>query len=68
MQATWFYVELKDKVKNNIVKEDQSMTLKEIISIVIHINNRIYEQYLEKQSINAPVVIKRNNRQEKSQT
>ena len=43
MQATQFYVELKDEVKNNIVREDQLMTLKEIISIIIYINNRIYE-------------------------
>ena len=38
------------------------MTLKEMISTVIHIDNRIYEQYLKKQSTNALVVIRRNNR------
>ena len=62
LQAAWFYIELKDKVKNNIVREDQLITFKEMISIIIHINNRIYKQCFKKQSTNALVVIKRNNR------
>ena len=37
-----------------------------MISTVIHINNRIYKQYLKKQSTNVSVVIKKNNRQEES--
>ena len=38
------------------------MTLKEMINTVIHINNRIYKQHLEKQSINALIIINKNNR------
>ena len=33
-----------------------------MISMIIHINNRIYKWCLKKQSINTLVVIKRNNR------
>ena len=32
-----------------------------MISTVIHINNRMYKQYLKKQSTNVLIVIKRNN-------
>ena len=66
MQAAQFYIKLKDEVKNNIVREDQLTTFKEMINIVIHINNRIYKQCFEKQSTNILVVIKRNNRWEES--
>ena len=62
MQAAQFYIELKDEIKNNIVRRDQLTTLEEMISIIIHINNRIYEQYLKKWSTNTLVVIKRSNR------
>ena len=61
-QAAQFYIELKDEVKNNIVRRDQLTTLEEMINIVIYINNRMYKQYLKKWSINTLVVIKRNNR------
>ena len=37
-----------------------------MISTVIHINNRMYEQYLEKWSTNAPVVVRKNNKWEES--
>ena len=39
-----------------------------MINIVIHINNKMYKQYLEKQSTNVLVVMRKNNRQEESQT
>ena len=43
LQAAWFYIELKDEIKNNIVREDWLITFKDIINIVIHISNWIYE-------------------------
>ena len=39
-----------------------------MISIVIYINNWIYEQYLEKRDINTSIVISKRSKQEESQT
>ena len=62
LQAAWFYVELKDDVKDDIVREDWLLTLKDMISTVICINNWMYELYLEKRSINASIVVSKSSR------
>ena len=60
---------MKNNIKNDIVRKDWLILLQKIISTAIYINNWIYKQWLEKQSINALIVIsKRNYKQEESWT
>ena len=54
---TQFYRELKDSVKNNIVKVKQSETLQVMIRLIIQINNQQHKQCMKKSRQHAPVII-----------
>jgi hypothetical protein len=38
-----FYINLKNHIKNEIIKDDKSNELAEMIKIIIYINNHIYK-------------------------
>jgi hypothetical protein len=38
-----FYINLKDYIKNKIIKDDRSNELAKMIKTAIHINNHIYK-------------------------
>ncbi|OAX77998.1 hypothetical protein ACJ72_07697, partial [Emergomyces africanus] len=47
--AASYYQELKDEIKDEIARvEQRSFTLTEMIEIAVRIDNRLYEQQLEK--------------------
>ena len=43
-----FYKGLKDKVKDELVKEDRPDDFLDYIAIAVQIDNRLYERYIEK--------------------
>ena len=60
-----FYRDLKNIVKNEIAREEQSTTLQNIIITVIQINNQIYKRKLKKHNNKASIVIREHSEQKK---